>query len=87
MSEIFSRRSIRYCLSVLVTSKRSSDFLLYKRSEQFLAIPLRPPHPPAPGSGDFRVHEVQEAWCPHVATGKLESIMIRTIFPAIKGYD
>jgi len=26
----------RYSLSVLVTSKRSSDFLLYKRSEQDL---------------------------------------------------
>jgi len=26
--------SIRYSLSVLVTAKRSSDFLLYKRSEQ-----------------------------------------------------
>jgi len=28
-------RSIRYSLSVLVTTKRLSDFLLYKRSEQF----------------------------------------------------
>jgi len=33
--EIFSRHSIRYSLSVLVTSERSSDFLLYKRSEQY----------------------------------------------------
>jgi len=36
MSENFSRRSIRYSLSVLVTSKRLSDGLLYKRSEQHL---------------------------------------------------
>jgi hypothetical protein len=34
MSEIFSHRLIRYSLSVLVTAKRSSNFLLYTRSEQ-----------------------------------------------------
>ena len=34
MGEIFSRLSIRYSLSILVTVKRSSNFLLYKRSEQ-----------------------------------------------------
>jgi len=34
MSKIFSRRSIRYSLSALVTSKSSCNFLLYKRSEQ-----------------------------------------------------
>jgi hypothetical protein len=31
---MFGRRSIRYSFAVLVTAKRSSDFLLYKRSEQ-----------------------------------------------------
>ena len=36
MSEVSSRRWIRYSLSLLVTAKRSSDFLLYKRSEQDL---------------------------------------------------
>ena len=39
-SESFSRRSIRYFLLVLVTSKRSSNFLLYKRSEQGLRYRL-----------------------------------------------
>jgi hypothetical protein len=34
MSEISGHRSIRYSLSVFVTAKRSSDFLLYKRSKQ-----------------------------------------------------
>jgi len=32
---LWSQSSICYFLSVLVTSKRSSGFLLYKRSEQF----------------------------------------------------
>ena len=41
MSESFSRRSIRYSLSVLATAKRSSDFLLYKRSEQLSKGPAR----------------------------------------------
>ena len=36
MSGIFSRRSIRYSLPVLVSSKRSSGFLLYKRSEEYV---------------------------------------------------
>ena len=42
-SEIFSRRSIRYSLSVLVTAKRSSDFLLYKRSGHNLGALLDVP--------------------------------------------
>ena len=47
MSEIFSRRSIRYSVSVLVTFKVSSDFSLYKRSRQMFSprdrgeIPIR----------------------------------------------
>jgi len=38
-SETFSRRSIRYSLSVLVTSTRSSDFMLYTRSRQCFRSP------------------------------------------------
>ena len=33
MGEIFNRRSIRFSLSILVTVNRSSEFLLYERSE------------------------------------------------------
>ena len=36
-SEFCSRRSIRYSLSVLVMSRQSSDFVLYKRTER---VPL-----------------------------------------------
>ena len=39
MREISSRCSTRYSPSVLVTAKRSSDFLFYTRSEQAFGEP------------------------------------------------
>ena len=45
----FSRRSIRYSLSVLVTSKRPSNFLLYTRAEQFFSRGQQPNVCPSSG--------------------------------------